>query len=308
LINRANFKLYPLLFIGIIFLFFGTSTNFDFRLVEYLWNLGHIALGFIAALIVKNDWLYFKNKHPWNQLLIIVILSFIAGIIIEAIQSQVGRDSSWNDVFLDVLGAITAIVFFSDKFKYKVKFKWSGNIVILLLYIYALAPFLSRSADELVQLYQFPILSNFEIPYETSRWHASEQTRSKEQSRSGNYSLKAKVAEYKYHGVEFNYFIRDWSAYKTFNISIFNTLDYPISISIKIYDKEHYKSDKSYHDRFNKEYSIKPGWNDIKIKISQIQEAPKSRKIDLQKIRKVSVFPLKKQKPFILYFDDVYLK
>jgi len=259
-------------------------------------------------MLINYNWAYFKNKTISRQILIILVLSFIVGVAIEIIQSQFGRDSSWNDVFLDVLGATSAIVFFSIKIKSQTNvFKWTRNLIITILFLYALMPLINSSSDELILSYQFPILSNLETPFELGRWDSRYISRSSEKVRSGNYSLKVNVAKYRYRGIGFNYFYRDWSTYKTFNISIYNTLRNSVEFDIKIYDEVHNNSSKKYDDRFNRTFLIHPGWNDLQIKIVDIQNGPKNRVMNLTKIKKVTIFPLKKQKPFFIYIDDVYL-
>jgi hypothetical protein len=297
-----------MLFVGIFFLFFGKSNYFDLRLIEALWNLGHIAITFIAAIIINSNWTYFKAKPFWTQLFIIIALSFIVGVAVELLQARFGRDSSWNDVFLDFLGAVTAIAYFSNNVKsINLNFRWIRNGIILSLYLYALVPLISDSIDEIIQVYQFPVLSDLENSFEIGRWDVEIKSRSSMKSRAGKFSLKARVADYKYQGVDLEHFSRNWSKYKTFNISIYNTLNTSVEFSVKIYDEEHHKNPRGYNDRFNQTKVLKPGWNDIKIFTRDIQHGPKKRVMNLTKIQKVTVFPLKEQKPFYIFIDNVYL-
>jgi len=302
-------KLIPLLLIGVFFLFFGKSNAFELRSFEALWNLGHILITFIAAIIINNNWPYFKNSSIWKQLLLISGIIFIIGGIVEILQSKMGRDASWDDLFLDVLGAITAIAFLSNQVKsLNSLFKWTRNIIFLILFSYALTPLISDGTDEIIQLSQFPVLSNFETPFEIKRWDVNVKSRSTKQFRSGQHSLKTEVAKYKYQGASLSYFDGDWSQYKTFNISIYNTLDHPVKFSVKIYDAYHKKYSTGYNDRFNRSIILKQGWNDIKLSTKEIQHGPKKRVMNLTNIRAVTIFPLKNQKPFFIYIDDVYLK
>ena len=62
-----------------------------------------------------------------------------------------------------------------------------------------------------------------------------------------------------------------------------------------------------YHDRFNKRFSLIPGWNTIRIATDDIQQAPKNRRMNMADIQSVRIFTTYLPQPETIYIDYVRL-
>ena len=49
------------------------------------------------------------------------------------------------------------------------------------------------------------------------------------------------------------------------------------------------------------------GWNQIVIPLEQVENSPKTRKLDLRKVQKLAVFVYRLPQPRVIYIDDVRL-
>jgi hypothetical protein len=64
----------------------------------------------------------------------------------------------------------------------------------------------------------------------------------------------------------------------------------------------------SFTDRYNRELLIHPGYNEIRIPLEEIEDAPANRQLDLSSIHIIHLFIIEPQQPMILYIDDLSLE
>jgi len=76
---------------------------------------------------------------------------------------------------------------------------------------------------------------------------------------------------------------------------------------VRINDKEHFSNGQFYSDRFNRQFILSSGWNNIDIAIDDIRNAPKTRVMNLRAIGNLGIFTVNLKHPRLIYIDDVRL-
>ena len=156
---------------------------------------------------------------------------------------------------------------------------------------------------------EFPVLADFESPWETSRWGGdAEITRDRGFAQNGRYSLKIELNTTTYSGVSLNYFPSDWKGFKDLQFDLFNPSDKALNVTCRIHDALHAENELRYNDRFNRSYRLEPGWNAIRIPLADVAAAPRTRTMNLQAIRDFSIFAVRLSQPQTLYLDHVRLE
>ncbi len=119
----------------------------------------------------------------------------------------------------------------------------------------------------------------------------------------GKMALLAKLPKTKYPGISFTPKANNWSEYDMFKVDIYS--DYTkLIMGIRVDDS---RSSGDYHSRFNKEITLNKGLNNVEIKISEIENAPKLRKLNIKQIKRVYIFLGKPSEKRELYFDAIRL-
>jgi hypothetical protein len=153
---------------------------------------------------------------------------------------------------------------------------------------------------------QFPLLGDFETRFEARRW--SSGTIDTSIARQGNASLRVELkAGQQYPGTTLKRSIGNWQGYLFLELSIHNPGPYPVRMTISIRDKEHFDRGGEYKDRFNQSFFIQQGWNDLRIPIGAIENAPAERKLDLSGLTEVVVFTTGPADAKVVHFDRVRL-
>ncbi len=125
--------------------------------------------------------------------------------------------------------------------------------------------------------------------------------------KEGSASLKMPLTTDKYSGASLAHFPSDWRNYKYLHMSIFNTSQEPLKVTVRIHDDQHITNGQSYWDRFNRRFTLSHGWNDINVAIEEIRNAPRNRIMDLQAVKDVTIFASRLRTPKVIYIDDVRL-
>ncbi len=302
-------SIYILSAIGVVFLFFGGPDYYSARSYRLAWDLGHICLFFLWTYTLVKTWKSFARKpFPIQFILILLITSFV-GFLIEWGQSVSHRTFSLHDILRNIIGGIAAIVFLSPTRNALSRILlYTIQTIVSLLVLLQIYPLVRVLVDEVIAKEQLPILSNFETPFEIHRWRShSIIAIDKETVREGSGSLKIPLSTDEYSGASLAHFPSDWLKYKYFHISIFNTSQEPLKVILRIHDDQHITSGQSYWDRFNREFILSHGWNDINIPIEDIRNAPKNRVMDLLSVKNVGIFVVRLKTPKVIYVDDVRL-
>jgi len=281
------------------FFFFGGPTSASTKLFGVLWDSGHVI--FFTALVFS---LRKKiNLNNWRIALLISLIVFVAGGLIEIIQAYIGRDGNWNDLLRDLMGTWLGL-FWAQQPSIWV---WCGRIVSFALLLPNLGKILFEVWFQLYAIQQFPLLAGFETVTEV-RGYRDGCERSAEFHTQGNYSLKVHLTTSLYSVVNFDRIMRDWRGFKQLGVDIYNPDPTALTLTIRIHDELYTSTGWRNTDRFTRHFIVKPGWNYLVFPINEIQHAPADRSMDMAKIARVTIHSTRLAEPRVIYMDNLRLE
>ena len=298
-----------LLLIGFPFFFFGGPGYHAARSFKAAWDLGHILFFFLASYLMitctrsgrreKKSWLFFG-------LSLLVVL--VAGVIIELVQQAIGGRSvdGW-DVYRNLLGCLTAFTV-TGALPLASRGYLFLSAAVLVLLLAAVWPLYPSLADERTARRQFPLLSDFETPFEQNRWKDVRQLqRQKNIVRRGQYALRVQLTTATYSGTSLFYFPHDWRDFRTLHFSVYNPDEEVLFLHCRIHDRLHTQHGMRFDDRFHKRFTLRPGWNDLSVSLQEVRTAPVSRLMDMAQVQGFGLFVIRQPRARVLYLDSIYL-
>ena len=217
------FLLLPLALICAVLLFVGGPGPDSLRSLRYAWVSGHL----VCFALWSYLYLSWRGNLPIRRLLAeVILLSFLAGAMSEILQSLVGREPSWRDVFNDVLGGLLAVLFFAPGRQQLVApLRHAAQCLLLLVVSWSLIPFSQALVDDIISHHQFPLLSGFETSFERTRWGGKSRRYIDEQIvYRGKKALRVELVAGWYPGVFLNFFPADWRGYMALQMQVYHPL------------------------------------------------------------------------------------
>jgi hypothetical protein len=292
------------------FFFISGPDFYSSRSFRVLWNFGHIFFFAGAGLLLIASVAGLARKPFFGQLFWVVLFAFVTGIGIELVQYTIQREPDIGDVGRNVLGAIVAVVFFSPA-RHELHYRrlWLARVLTLLLVAVPVLSLLMTIFDEKNARDEFPILASFESRGELKRWSGSANfSRLDQHTTHGDYSLQVDLGTEQYSGVSLGYFEGDWNGFYMLSVDIFNTESSMLSLTLRIHDQQHGRSNQLFQDRFNRSFTLNPGWNTLQIPLQDIASAPEGRTMDLSAIENLAFFVIAEKTRTTIYMDHLHLK
>jgi VanZ family protein len=278
------------------------------RSFQAIWNLGHIIFFALLPLMIFS----FQNKKevkPTTQAAIVIGITLIFGIAVELFQYGSNRTPDIGDLTRNMIGAMVAIFFLLPirKALSRTPLLIMKSITVTLIFA-QLYPIAIALLDEHHARRDFPILSDFQTPYQIQRWSQSDIISTRHIPNSPeNWALKANLTTEQYSGVSLKHFPGKWLNYQWLQFRVYNPSTEPITLTCRIHDKKHTQGLQQYRDRFNNTYPMTQGWNTITINLKNVQQAPATRTMDLSNIYGIGIFATRLPHPRTIYIDDLKL-
>lgn len=298
--------LLPPALICAVLLFVGGPGPESLRSVRYGWVAGHL----VCFVLWSYLYLSWRSHLSVRRLLAeVVLFCFVAGGMTEILQSLVGREPSWQDVYNDVLGGLVAVLFLSPQRKQLLApTRYALQFGLLLIVLWGLIPLSRAVVDDVVSHYQFPLLSGFEACLEDTRWGGkSRRLVDRDLAYEGERSLRVKLVAGRYPGVFLNHFPSDWRGYAAFQMYVHNPQEEVFELHLRVHDHHHRLNDNVHRDRFNTTLLLEPGWNRVRVMLAEIAGSPRGRDLDLQRVAGVGLFAVYLEHPQIIHIDAVRL-
>lgn len=273
------------------------------------WDLGHIVAFSLWSYLLLT-WRALRETSPARQWGITLAFCLVAGAATEGIQSLLGGDASIGDLLRDMVGGVIALSWFSPSAKVlPERLRRAARSVAVTLLLIACLPLATALSDEEIARHQFPVLSDFETPFEANRWDGGARfSVDRSVARHGKASLRVDMDTSLYSGVALVYFPRDWRGYHFLDLEALNPSPEEIDIICRIHDLRHEEGEQRYEDRFNKVFRLRSGWNHLRVDLEEVARAPAGRTLDLGTIRAVGIFATRLPTPRILFLDHIRLE
>lgn len=314
-------KLSPRLWLGLSFLVVILLVNswvlFFLKLPvdnSYFWaslhNAGHalifLGLGLTTSLTLHR---YVLHQQMAMTALVTLLVCLLFGGAVELVQARVGREASWFDFRLDIVGTLAGLGFYYAVYTKGIK-RLVGLLVFALLLMVGVSEPVKWAFAERYRAQAFPVLADFDNHWLNAYAHSAYRAKfSIENAPSGWLGNTSKVGRLDlvpgpWPGVTIEEVHPDWREHSTFSVDIFNPIDEDVRLVVRIHDAKH---NNQHNDRFNKTYQIKPGLQTIRIPLQKIKMAPKKRELDMGRISTVMFYSYKIQEERVLYIDNVVL-
>jgi len=184
-----------------------------------------------------------------------------------------------------------------------------ARTVAATLLLVACLPLAVALSDEGIARFQFPVLSDFETPFEAGRWNGDARfSVDRSVARHGKASLRVDMDTSLYSGVALVYFPRNWRGYHFLTMDVRNPSPEEVDITCRIHDLRHEEGEQRFEDRYNKLFHLRSGWNQIRIGLEEVARAPVGRTLDLGTIRVVGIFATKLPTPRTIFLDHIHLE
>ncbi len=279
------------------------------RSVCAAWDLGHVvAFSLWTYLLVTRTSL--ARATPARQWGAALAFCLGAGAATEVVQLLTGGDASIGDLLRDMAGGVTAVAWLSPSSKVlPAGLRAATRTFAAALLLVACLPLAAALGDEAIARAQFPVLSDFETPFEQSRWDGNARlSRDRSVARHGKASLRVDMDTSEYSGAFLVYFPRNWKGFRWLTAAVFNPSPAGLDLVCRIHDEAHERGDQPYEDRYNKRFRIGPGWSEIRVDLGEVAAAPAGRTMDLGAIRAVGFFAVRLPAPRTVFLDSVRLE
>jgi hypothetical protein len=151
-----------------------------------------------------------------------------AGAGSEWLQSLTGGDASLEDILRDIAGGLLTLSWFIPSVKILPRgARHTARVLSASFLLVACLPLTAALSDEAIARSRFPVLSDFETPFERSRWEGSARfSVDSSVARHEEASLRVDMYPSLYSGVALVYFPRNWKGYR---FLVFDVLNPPVS-------------------------------------------------------------------------------
>jgi len=281
----------------------------DTRSFFYLWESGHLFLFFLGWHLL---YILYPRLSAFNfsrQLVFLLGVTLVCVGGVEGLQSALsGKALSLGDILGDVAGAL---LYLSFRYRREGARYFLLHGMALLMAGIVFWPFVCSLSDEILARQQFPLLADFETPFEKSRFEGSTGSgaRSDEQSYHGRHSLRLSLLPGPWSGMTLKYFPPDWQGYTCLYFSLYNPSSQPVPLEVWIRDAVHEQGDKPYNDLFSRIIDLPAGcWTEVWIPLDEVRQGPRGREMDLGQITGLGFFVEKEKNPLTLYLDTIRLE
>lgn len=267
--------------------------------------------GHSFAFILLSSLFYLAIEHhgKWQATMVSGLFSVLLMVSIEGLQPYFGRTASLADIQLSLLGTVIAL---SGMFVWRtVKnslLKAMSLFLLVLTVGWVVQPVWSEWRSLWWREQQFPLLGDFEHKLETKLWRAhGKHTRvslSGQHVVSGINSLQVEINKGVWLGVRYAAGDQDWRKYKTLTMTLYNP-GTAFNMNIRIDDGVN--AFPKYSERYNGQFQIGEGTTTLLIPLAKIAVSPKSRLLDLSRIRKMILFLSENENPRLFYLDNIRL-
>jgi VanZ family protein len=291
----------PLLLIVIIFPFFftGGPSPDTSRLVGALWDCGHILFFCLLVLAIDSK---IPLRGPYAAVILTVIV-FLAGGLIELIQSYVGRDGNLLDVYYDLTGTWIGLIWCQPPTRTMRR----ARIAVFVLVLPAVTKIIFLALLQFQAARDFPLIADFETALELYQYRGTIERSPLVQTR-GNFSLKLTLQTTRYSGINFSRRYPDWTPYNALKVDIYNPDSTPLDIVIRVNDIAHDLAGWNDNDRYNHWVRLHQGWNYLSLPIEDIVKGPARRRMDMQKVSAIGLYTAGLTTTRDIYIDNIRLQ
>jgi hypothetical protein len=287
----------------------GAIVSIDTRSAYALWESGHLFLFLVATHLLCVVYPPLLKRTFVAQLGSFLGGAILCALAVEGLQSVIsGKAIELTDVIGDLTGTV---LFLSFHYRRQAKRYVFLHGSALLLAGFALWPVVWSFSDEMLTRSQFPLLADFETPFEKSRFEGETGSGAltTEQAFYGRRSLRLALLPGPWSGMTMKYFPSDWRGYSAFHFAVYNPGADSVSLEVSIQDAAYRHGNKPFSDCFSQKIDLPAGcWTRVQIPLAEVQKGGQTREMDLAHITGLGFFVEKEKNPLTLYLDTIGLE
>jgi len=273
---------------GLLFMRLPVPPTYAGRTIE---NAGHTPLFFLITLglmyAVRDHRGFTEGRLAAARLYAFGFLGGVgAGFLSEVIQRPLHRDASWEDVFADAIGAVSALgvyALFDRRFPVKAWQRLLAVLVVVASFAIYVAPIVTMTRAYLHRHGEFPVLADFDSPIELT-WTIGFGARRE----IIDDALSVEFVAEDFPGVALYEPVPDWTGFKTLVIDVQNPAAELLKLSVRVHDLSH---KFQYNDRYNGHFDLAAGERrTLRISLEDIRHAPRTRLMDMRRISDITLF------------------
>ncbi|WP_148863679.1 VanZ family protein [Marinobacter fonticola] len=279
-------------------------------LFKAAWNLGHILFFALFTLALQpQDRL--SGVRLWLGMTLAVI---VAGIVIEWLQGNLGRQSDWHDILRNLVGTWLVLAWvkqpagqtYGARQSRARAIRWLLRGIALALLAVELTAVAAVALRQYHISQQLPTLYDFSQSNPLHFWRGNVY-RSTEHTFENDFSLRIELGTNFYTGAALDNLPDDWRNYEALVVTIFNPERTPVDMTLRVNDVVHDRGRNAYNDRYNRRLPLQSGMNRVRIPLSEIRDAPASRTMDMDEIRRLVIFTTQLEQRRELYLQELSL-
>lgn len=249
-------------------------------------NAGHLPVFFLVTIglliVLRQDF-----KIEGLRLYAFAgLLGAGLGFASEVIQRPLARDASWEDVFADLVGAVSALslyALFDRRTRIARGTRLLAFVVSLACLIYYFTPLVRMTVAYVHRNSQFPVLADFRSGIELFWTVGDGVNRSIDRG-----ALEVDFVRRRYPAISLHEPVPDWTGFKTLVVDLENPEPIALKLTVRVHDRGH---GDIYADRFNRHFELGAGERlSLRIALSDIERAPKSRLMNMRQISDIRLF------------------
>ena len=289
------------------FLFVGKIDHLDNRLIKEAWQTGHFFL-FACLFYILAQLSWAKKQKVIHLFVYVILASWFLGLVTEFVQYFIGRSFQLSDLYRDILGAIAGFV--ASQLSFQSSREKNALLLLLFLFLTALGlkQLLIVTYDNAQVNKNAPVLSDFETPFELTRWleMGTDIEISKDYFRNGNHALKISFHPGKHPYATLREMQHDWRGYEHLHFSMYNPHTHDAKMLLKVHDNESQRDARN-NRPFYQRVVLKPGWNDVSIDTLDIKTNRAHRQLEMNRIYSLSFIQPQTEQVRVFYVDNIYL-
>ncbi len=283
----------------------------DARFWGHVFDAGHIPMwAWLAAVLLYA--LPARVQSMARRYLLAFTLAIAIAFGVELLQPLFGRARTLGDAINGTMGAGLALTGIAA---WRRSGNWLWRCGHALALVGTLTVALWPAYEELRGIRwrqaNFPSLGNFEEGAELKLWRPQGGSRSQPSSvqitraraANGEQSLRVAGGAGDWAGVSYEAGGKDWSPFRALAMDVFNPRG-PFKLFVRV-DEE---STAPQPGRLERGFTLNPGWNRIRLPLTDAQSGPQAGRLSLKRIRRVAVFTGDGEAQRFWFLDNVHLE
>lgn len=244
-----------------------------------------------------------------HRVSLVTLVLMTVGLVGEFLQQFANRNPSWADVFANSAGLLAGCVWIYSVSMRGIRRTLLAGAALGILILVNTNPAL-EAWDGIQQAQNFPVLASFERSRELGNWHphGAAISRTTDWSSDGDTSLCVKMQPSEFPGVAMVWLEPDWTNFRTLQFDVRNPNEKPLSVIVKVQDKQHSETGFQHKDRFHQSITVAPhSETSVTVDLTDVQNAPAQRQMNMQQINMIDLYSPNLLEPTAFLLDHLRL-